>query len=183
MDVLIPVANGSEEMEVVIVADVLTRAGAKVILASVEKEPIVVASRGIKIQADHLMPDIENKDWDLIVIPGGMPGAERLANCLQLQQLIRDQIEQTKTVAAICAAPSVVLAEMGMLRGKEATCHPGFWEKLAPKVKTLREDRVVVDLPFITSQGPGTAFEFALELVDLLFGADKRREVAEPMVL
>lgn len=183
MELLIPVANGIEEMEIVIVADVLTRAGAKVTIASVEESLVVFASRGTKIQTDSLLADINRTDWDLIVIPGGMPGAKVLAKCSQLQQLIRIQVDQKKTIAAICAAPAVVLGEMGILQDKEATCHPAFWTQLRSKVKRLSENRVVVDLPFVTSQAPGTAFEFALQLVELHFGVAKRLEVAEPMVL
>ena len=183
MELLIPVANGSEEMEVVIIADVLTRAGANVTLASVEESLLVVASRGVKIQADCFLAEIEHKNWDLIVIPGGMPGAQTLANCEQLQRLIVTHVGSNKILGAICAAPAVVLGELGLLGDKVATCHPGFWEKLRPLVRTLSEERVVVDLPYVTSQAPGTTFEFALKLVELAFGTDKRKEIAGPMVL
>jgi 4-methyl-5(b-hydroxyethyl)-thiazole monophosphate biosynthesis len=112
---------------------------------------------------------------------GGMPGAERLRDCEDLQQMQLAQKEEGRTWAAICASPAVVLESKGLLQGKAATCHPAFSDKLSNQSHV--PSRVVVDGSLITSRGPGTALEFALALVAALFGAEKAQEVAGPMVM
>lgn len=188
--VLVPVADGSEEMEVVIVVDVLRRAGASVTVASAEADGrlAVTCSRGVLLTADATLDAALGavSPFDLIVVPGGMPGAERLAGNAALTAALRAQREAGRPVAAICAAPAVVLEAQGLLpAGQPATAHPAFSGKLANQASV--DERVAVATGsgglVVTSRGPGTAFEFALALVALLCGEAKAREVAGPMVM
>ncbi|MGM0643095.1 MAG: DJ-1 family glyoxalase III [Thermodesulfobacteriota bacterium] len=177
--VLVPVANGIEEMETVTIVDVLRRAGAFVTVASVG-DPQITASRGIVLVADQHIDDCAGRDFDLIALPGGMPGAEKLRDSKPLAKLLSEQAEKKKLYAAICASPSVVLDHHGLLKSRFATCHPGFADKMDQN--RFRESRVVVDENCVTSRGPGTALEFALKLVELLYSRRKAEETAAPMV-
>lgn len=178
--VLVPIADGSEEIEAVSIVDVLRRAGADVTVASVGPLKIT-ASRGVRIEADRSIADCLEERWDLVALPGGMPGAENLNNSRELARLLERQREQDLPYAAICAAPAVVLEAQGLLQGRKATAHPGFSDRLANREAV--ESRVVVDGNVVTSRGPGTAIEFALALVSLLYGEEKAAEVAEPMLV
>lgn len=178
--VLVPIADGTEEIEAVCIIDILRRAGAEVTVASVGERQIT-ASRGVRIVADCRIEDCGNDDFDLIVLPGGMPGAENLRNSKMLAQLLRRQQSDHKWYAAICAAPAVVLSHHGLLRGRKATGHPAFSDQMTDGRPVA--ERVVVDGKCVTSQGPGTAFEFALTLVALLFDEGKAAEVATPMLV
>jgi len=178
--ILVPVADGSEDIEVVTIVDVLRRAGAEVVMASASTQRQFTASRGIVMVADALLSDCVGQQWDLIAVPGGLPGSEHLRDSAELSELLKSQAGSGKYFAAICAAPAVVLSSLGLLSGRVATGHPAFQEMSAAKVDG--QSRVVVDGNCITSQGPGTALEFALTLVAELFGERKRGEVGEPMV-
>jgi 4-methyl-5(b-hydroxyethyl)-thiazole monophosphate biosynthesis len=181
---LIPIAEGSEEIELVTIVDVLRRAGVEVTVASANsgEKLQICASRGTHIVADAMLDDCANKHYDLIAVPGGLPGSEHLAKHAVLDVLLRDQAAQEKLFAGICAAPALVLATKGLLLGKAVTCHPSFQKSLEAK-EVDGAARVVVDGNCITSQGPGTALDFALELVEQLCGIVKREEVGAPMVL
>lgn len=176
---LVPIADGSEEIEAVTIIDVLRRAGTKVTVASVQKRRIT-ASRGVVIEADTLIADCADSIYDLIALPGGMPGAGHLQQSGVLKTLLEDQVRQGRLYAAICAAPAVVLHAHGLLAHKQATCHPNFMDTMSEAV--VSEKPVVVDDNCITSRGPGTAMAFALTLVEMLYDADKRQEIARPMV-
>ncbi|KAK9794647.1 hypothetical protein WJX73_008878 [Symbiochloris irregularis] len=178
--VLVPVGNGSEEMEAVILIDVLRRAGADVTVASVESDLEVVCSRKVKLVADKLIGDVANDKFDLIALPGGMPGAERLRDNMQLDALLQQQAMSGSLCSAMCAAPAVVLESKGLLAGRKATAHPAFVDTLTDPSDA--EKRVVVDGNLVTSRGPGTAIEFALQLVKQLYGEEKAKDVAGPMV-
>lgn len=179
--VLVPVADGTEEMEAVIVIDVLRRASIDVRVAAVSSERLEIdASRGVKLVADVHLKDCVDDEFDGVILPGGMPGASHLSECKPLIELLSKQKEGKRLIGAICAAPAVVLETHGLLDGvNAATCHPGFIDHLKHAV----EDRVVLHENVLTSRGPGTAFEFALAVVRLLVGEDKMEEVAGPMVL
>ncbi|KXZ55305.1 hypothetical protein GPECTOR_3g44 [Gonium pectorale] len=179
--VLVPVGNGTEEMEAVIVIDVLRRAGARVTVASVESSHEVVCSRGVKLLADKLIHECESTCYDLIACPGGMPGAERLRDTPLLEGMLAAQKSSGRLYAAICATPYVFFEAKGLLGGKAATAHPAFSDGLKDQSKVL--DRVVVEKNLTTSRGPGTAFEFALSLVKQLYGEEKMKQVAGPMVM
>lgn len=179
--VLIPVADGSEDIETVTLIDVLRRADAEVCVASVAEQGRlqITAARGTRITADCHIETCADDDWDLIAVPGGMPGAERLRDCPTLTQLLQRQAAAERAFAAICAAPQVVLAHHGLLEGYSATGHPAFREQLPHP----SDEAVVVDRHCYTSQAPGTALAFALRLVEALFGRDQRDRVAAPMVV
>eukprot|EP00930_Biecheleria_cincta_P104475 TRINITY_DN96805_c0_g1_i1.p1 TRINITY_DN96805_c0_g1~~TRINITY_DN96805_c0_g1_i1.p1 ORF type:complete len:265 (-),score=38.12 TRINITY_DN96805_c0_g1_i1:64-831(-) len=178
--VLVPVANDSEEIETACITDVLTRAGASVTVASVEPEKQVRMSRGLKVVADVLIDECTSQEWDVIALPGGMPGAERLRDSAPLAGLLKAQHQSGRWLAAVCASPAVVFAEQGLL-GAAATSYP------APQFKELVGDRwtdakAVVDGSVITSQGPGTSLQFALKIVEVLYGLPKSQELAAQMV-
>lgn len=177
--VLIAVADGIEELEAITIIDCLRRAGADLTVASVQKREIVT-SRKVKITADCLITDCTRQTYDLIVLPGGLPGAEFLRDSKELAEMLKKQKEAGRFYAAICASPAVVFEYHGLLADKKATCYPAMAEKL--KNKQATNQRVVVDGNCITSQGPGTALEFSLKLVELLFGSEKSRELAKAML-
>jgi 4-methyl-5(b-hydroxyethyl)-thiazole monophosphate biosynthesis len=177
--VLVPIADGIEEIEAVCIIDVLRRADASVTVASVDKLQIT-ASRGVKLVADKLLADCTDEFYDLIALPGGMPGAEHLRDSMELVNMLKNQRREGRLYGAICASPAVVFQHHGLLEGRQATTHPGFADRL-DSLESV-ESRVVLDGNCITSRGPGTALEFALKLVELLFGKQKAEEVARPML-
>lgn len=182
-NVLIPIADGTEEMEATIAIDVLRRAGATVDVVSVmNSQRTVLASRDVRIEADYLITECPNRLWDMIVLPGGMPGAQHLQQCGQLVSQIKSQLEAKRWVAAICAAPAVVLGRCGFLASSTATCHPSFQQELAQYANQVSSEPVVIDRNVVTSQGPGTAMQFALHLVAVLFDNKKALEIANAMV-
>ncbi len=178
--VLVPIADGTEEIEAVCIIDVLRRAGVDVTVASVGALQ-VTASRGVKLVADCLIGDCRGKRYDLVVLPGGMPGAEYLRDSPALTEILKAQRQAGRWLGAICAAPAVVLNAHALLDGCRATAHPAFVDQLTDQSRA--QERVVVDGRCVTSRGPGTALEFALQLVALICGDAKAREVAGPMML
>jgi 4-methyl-5(b-hydroxyethyl)-thiazole monophosphate biosynthesis len=178
--VLVPIADGSEEIEAVCIIDTLRRGGADLTVASVGKLQ-VTASRGVKIVADARIADCVNETYDCIALPGGMPGAEHLRDSAELIGMLKKQKQAGRLYAAICASPAVALRPHGLLDKVRATCFPAFRDRLDPAYAS--DERVVVDGNCVTSQGPGTALEFALKLVELLFGAGKAAEVAAAMLV
>lgn len=178
---LVPVADGSEDIEAITIIDVLRRASVEVTVASVHEHQIITLSRRTRITADALLQDCVDQDYDLIALPGGMPGARNLSECALLIDRLRKQREAGFWYGAICAAPAVALAPHGLLDGVAATGHQAFRDDLPDRSR--ENERVVVDQNCITSQGPGSAIEFALELVARVCGQDVRDQVAAPMML
>lgn len=175
--VLVPLAEGFEEIEAVTVVDLLRRAGVEVHTASLDG-PQVAGSHGIKVLADKALDAVMADDYDMVVLPGGMPGARHLKDDPRIISLLRRHAADGRYVAAICAAPSV-LAHAGLLEERAATSFPGFLgADSAPGIR-LRDEPVVVDGKVVTSRGAGTAMEFGLALIGLLEGSDVRRQVAE----
>jgi len=174
--VLIPLAQGCEELEAVTIIDLLRRASIEVITAGLDEQAIH-ASRGTVLIADTTLDAVLNQAFDLIALPGGLPGADHLDNDPRIHALLKTMAENNKLIAAICAAPKV-LASAGLLDGKQATSYPGVLENLNLKTTTLKQDAVVQDGNVITSRGPGTAMDFALHLIQLLAG-DKTRCTVE----
>ncbi|MEJ5312137.1 MAG: DJ-1 family glyoxalase III [Anaerolineae bacterium] len=179
--ILVPIANGTEEIEAVCIIDTLRRAGAEVTVASVEATLQVTASRGTKLVADAFIADCADVVYDCIAVPGGMPGAEHLRDCEILTALLHAQRDAGRLYSAICAAPVVVLQHHGLLAGRAATCHPSFASQLENPAHV--EKRVVVDGNCITSRGPGTAIEFALAVIEALYGEEKAREIGKQMLV
>lgn len=171
--VLVPLAAGFEELEAVTIVDILRRAGTEVVVAALAESP-VTGSHGIAFAADAPLDAVAEQDFDLIALPGGMPGAAHLQDDDRIRRIIRRQHESGRMIAAICAAP-MVLAAAGVLAGRRATSFPGFLANA--RAVELAGDPVVVDGDVITSRGPGTALDFALELVEQLLGPATRHEV------
>ncbi len=178
--VLVAVADGIEELEAITVIDCLRRVGADLTIASVQNLQITTA-RNIKIIADCMISACKDRAYDLIVLPGGNKGAENLRDSRELIEMLKKQQNSPRFYAAICASPAVVLEYHGLLTGKKATCFPALADKLTNKQAI--NQRVVVDGNCITSQGPGTALEFSLKLVELLFGGEKSQELAKVMLV
>ncbi len=168
--VLVPLAEGFEEIEAVTIVDLLRRADIEVHTASLASRR-VTGSHGITVEADLSLDDAQAADYDMIVLPGGMPGAEHLKNDVRVIALLHEFAAAGRFTAAICAAPGV-LAHAGLLEGREATSFPGFLRAdSAPGIR-LSESPVVVDGKVVTSRGPGTAIEFSLALIGLLRGGE-----------
>ena len=175
---LVPVAEGVEEMEAVIIVDVLRRAGWDVVSVGVAEGP-VTASRGVHLVPDSSWSQVDPASFDMVVIPGGMGGTEVLLAFEPLLAVLREFHACGKLVAAICAGP-LVLQAAGILADVEATSHPSVADDLC--VCRYRDDRVVVAGNVVTSRGPGTALEFALAIVALVEGGEKARAIAEAMI-
>ncbi len=173
--VLVPLAQGCEELEAVTIIDLLRRAGISVVSAGLDREP-VVASRGTRLLPDTTLDEALEHDYDMVVLPGGQPGADNLNNDTRIRELLKKMANSGKFTAAICAAPAV-LARAGILDGKRATGFPGTLEKLVSPNITIENNPVVRDGKVITSRGPGTAMDFALELIEILSGKEKRTQV------
>lgn len=174
--VLVPLAQGCEELEAVTIIDLLRRAEIRVTTASLTDEPIT-ASRGTVLLADTTLDEAINQDYDMVVLPGGLPGADYLRDDPRIIKLLKTMAEAEKYTCAICAAPKV-LAQAGLLKGKSATAYPGTLEKLEDlSDTTIKSDSVVIDGKVVTSRGPGTAMDFALTLIEKLTGKKKRQNV------
>ena len=171
--VLIPLAQGCEEIEAVTIIDILRRAGIEVTSAGLDAQP-VRASRDTVLIPDTTLDAALKHDYDMVVLPGGQPGTDNLNKDVRILDLLKRMAQQGKYLAAICAAPSV-LATAGLLDGKRATCYPTCLDDF-PNV-ILQAAAVVEDGKLITSRGPGTAMDFALTLVERLIGHAKRLEV------
>lgn len=176
-DVIVPLSQDCEELEAVTVVDLLRRAGIKVVTAGLDDSP-VKASRGVVLIPDTTLDDAMALEFDMVVLPGGK-GADNLDRDPRIHQLLLAMADAGKYTAAICAAPRV-LAHAGLLQGKRATCFPGAIAE--PGGIDLVDAPVVVDDKVITSRGPGTAMDFALQLIELLAGRHKRAEVEAGLV-
>ena len=175
--VLVPLAEGFEEIEAVTIVDLLRRAGIEVETAALG-ERSVTGSHGIAVEADGRLADVEHADYDMIVLPGGMPGADHLKNDERLVAMLQRQAAAGRWNAAICAAPGV-LAHAGLLDGATATSYPGFLSTgSAPRLR-LSDEPVVVHGRVVTSRGPGTAIDFSLALIEVLEGVAAARAVGD----
>ena len=176
--VLIPLAEGSEEMEAVISIDTLRRAKFEVVVAGISPG-VITCSRGVKIVPDAPWEKIDPASFDIIVVPGGTGGVAHLRKDARVLEAVRQHVRAGKLVAAVCAGP-LVLQDAGVLDGKKATCHPGVAQELT-RANRLNEP-VVEDGLVMTSQGAGTTMAFALAIVRRVIGLEKMTEVARGMV-
>ncbi|MDD5615431.1 MAG: DJ-1/PfpI family protein [Candidatus Methanoperedens sp.] len=174
---LVLMAEGFEEIELTSIVDILRRGGVTVTIAGL-KDGLITGSRGIKMQPDVTLDSIKEM-YDVIILPGGSPGYVNLGNDRRVLELVNGYYADKKMVAAICAAPSV-LAKAGILAGKKATIFKGMENELKNAVYV--DKPVVEDGNILTSQGPGTAMEFAIELLKRLAGEKKAREVQEKLL-
>jgi 4-methyl-5(b-hydroxyethyl)-thiazole monophosphate biosynthesis len=178
--VLLVLAEGFEEIEAVTPIDVLRRAGLEVTVAGIGGT-LVTGAHGLAFKADVDLAAYSGTP-DAVVLPGGMPGATNLAASKSLAAILQKTYDAGKLVAAICASPAVVLAPLGLLDGKKATCYPGFEDRLGAKTERSA-DRVVKAGNVITSKGPGTAFEFSMAIVTELAGKPAADQLTEGMIL
>lgn len=178
-NVLVPLAQGCEELEAVTIIDLLRRAKINVVTAGLDEQP-VKASRGTVLIADTTLDEVMEQDFDMIVLPGGLPGADHLRDDPRVQKKLKDMAANNKYTAAICAAPRA-LASAGLLDNKAATCFPGALDGVKiPDIKWI-DKPVVIDDKVVTSRGPGTAMDFALVLIEQLEGKAARDAVEAPL--
>jgi 4-methyl-5(b-hydroxyethyl)-thiazole monophosphate biosynthesis len=177
--VCVLLAPGFEEIEAVTIIDVLRRAVIETVVLGVEGT-VVEGSHGITLQADDTLAARGHEAWDMVVLPGGMPGAAHLRDHAAVQALLQKQHAGGGRLAAICAAP-IALSAAGVLRDKRATSYPSFADQLV--CAAYLDDAVVVDGTVTTSRGPGTALRFSLGLVAQLADADRAATLAKAMLL
>ena len=179
-NIFVFLAEGFEEIEALTPVDVLRRAGLSVQTVSVMDEQVVAGAHGVPVLADKMFAEINPEDAEMILLPGGLPGATNLDAHEGLSQLILDFAEADKPLAAICAAP-LVLGNRGLLQGKKATCYPGFETYLQGAEYTAA--LVEKDGNIITGKGPGAAMEFAFAIVEKYCGMDKVNELKQGMMI
>jgi len=177
---LIILAEGFEEVEAIAPVDLLRRAGVRMTIAGLA-DLHVQSSRNIGVQADIVLRDLVELP-DALILPGGIPGATNLAKSEEVAELVKKMNDAGKIIAAICAAPAVVLAPLGILDEKKATCYPGCEVDFSKKT-VYSKARVVTDGNIITSQGPGTALEFALVIAERLVGEEMTELVRGKMLI
>ena len=180
--VIVPFATGVEEVEFVAVVDLLRRAGVEVCTASLDGKAVVGRSN-ITITADAALSDVVNRDWDMVVLPGGLPNAHLLRDDANVKALVERLRAERKTIAAICAAPTA-LAAYGITAGKRVTSYPACQPEMeALQPSSVYVDDVVVEDDFlITSRGAGTAVAFSLRLIARLCGEAKAEEISVSIV-
>lgn len=182
--VLVPIAPGTEEMEAITIIDIMIRAGYEVVVASADYDGQLTmkGSRKITLTADCKLVDIADDEFDAILLPGGVAGAENFRDSTVLVEIVRQQMYDGKLLGAICAAPALVLQHHELYSKSLMTCHPNFQDHIPANL--WRDKRVTYDINhnLLTSQGPGTALEFAMETIIHLSGKAHAWSVAEPMV-
>ncbi len=176
---IVLLAKGFEEVEALTVVDVLRRGGVHCITCSIDEEE-VLGSHSIHIKANNLLEKVDVDKYDAVVIPGGMPGASNLRDNEKVIELVKKFNEENKIIAAICAGP-IVLGKAGVLKGKRATCYPGFEQQLGTNL--CSEDIVVQDENIITSRGPATAMYFAFKILENLEDIKIVEKLKEDMLL
>ncbi len=178
--VYLHLADGFEEIEAITVVDILRRGGVSIETVSMETKLEVTGSHGITIKADLVFEEADYGSCEMMVFPGGMPGATNLLNHRELMETMVRHAFSGKPIAAICAAP-MLFGQTGLLAGKRATIFHGMEENLTGAV--FSPDRVVIDGNIITSKGPGTAMEFALALVGMIKGTEMQEKLKGGLVL
>ncbi|MCG6341098.1 DJ-1/PfpI family protein [Vibrio fluvialis] len=182
--ILVPIAPGTEEMEAVTIIDILVRAGYQVVVASADFDGklTMTASRGVTLTAECKLVDVADDEFDAVVLAGGVGGAEHFRDSTLLVEIIKQQKYDGRLVAAICASPVVVLQHHDLFPGALMTCHPNFQDRIPQDLWRNRRVTFDVNNNLLTSQGPGTALEFAVEIIVQLSGKELAREVALPLV-
>jgi 4-methyl-5(b-hydroxyethyl)-thiazole monophosphate biosynthesis len=168
-------ADGFEEIEGLTVVDLLRRAGIVTNTVSIMNRKEIQGAHNITVIADQLFEEADFREYDMLVLPGGMPGTLNLGAHKELVELLKQAASDGKNIAAICAAPSV-LGDNGILKGKRAICYPGFEDRLAEAIIT--KENVVVDKNIITSRGMGTAIEFGLAIIEKLINQETALKIS-----
>ncbi len=175
-------AEGFEEIEALTVVDLLRRAGINTVTVSVTNDNMVTGSHSIPVLADTVFSDADLTDGVITILPGGMPGAVNLKEHKGLAELLKKRAEIGLPIAAICASPAVVLGPLGILKDKEATCYPGMEDTLFCK-EIIKDQKTVISGNVITSRGPSTAMDLALNIIEILSGKEKREQIAKGLLL
>lgn len=178
--VLVVLAEGAEESEAVIVIDILRRAGIETVIAGLNGEGPVLCSRKVRIMAETALSAVTGR-IDAIILPGGAEGARRLASSEAVGELLRNGVRNGKTIAAICAAPLALVSHQ-IFAGKQMTCHPSVASRIGQHGKLVQQP-VVEDGQLVTSQGLGTAIQFAVTLVRRIMGDVRAAEVERGLTL
>ncbi|XP_031640484.1 protein dj-1beta [Contarinia nasturtii] len=175
-------ANGSEEMELVITVDVLRRAGVNVTVAGVANAEPTKCSRDVVVVPDKSLQDVAKDVFDVVILPGGLGGTDEFIASPLVGEVLKAQQSSDRLIAAICAAPLALKAhEIGI--GKSITSYPSVKDKLTADYKYVDDQLVVQDGKLITSRGPGTAYQFGLKIAEVLVGGDKAKQVASGMLV
>jgi len=176
MKVMVPLANGFEEIEALVVVDVLRRANIMVDTIGVIGS-VIEGAHGVRVMVDKTLNQISDNEYDAIILPGGSPGYQNLGRSSKLMDIVKNFNKQGKLIGAICGAPTI-LAKEGLLDDKKATVYPGYEKMLSYP----RGNSVVIDDNIITSQGPGTAIEFALKIVEKLLDKNTSERLKKELV-
>merc|ERR1712141_121183 len=177
---LVVLAKGAEEMEAVISVDVLRRANIETVVAGLDGNNVVTCSRGVFVKPDTSLEEAKKDKYDVVVLPGGLEGAKNLAASAEVKEILQAHEKDGKIVAAICAGP-IAFATHGIGKGKKLTSHPSVKDKF--EGYSYQEEIVVNDNKMITSRGPGTAFDFAFEIVNALCGEETVANMKKPMLI
>lgn len=172
--ILVPIADGSEELEAIAIVDILRRAKAEVEMVGVG-ELTLKCSKGVKVLADTSIDQIRDREYDAIVIPGGMPGAENIKNSEKFANILMAHAKKGVLIGAICASPAIVLEHYGLTKGKRITCHPAFAHLIRNGIYEPKP--LVFDPNLLTGKSAGYAIDFAIKLVEILFPKDILHEV------
>ena len=172
-------ADGFEEVEALTTVDLLRRARVYVDTVSITDDYKVHGAHGINVQTEDLFDEVDFNEFDMVVLPGGMPGTLNLKNHAGVRKVVTAFVQAGKPVGAICAAPTV-LADLGLLNGKKATCYPACEPDMSGAI--LTGENVAVDGNIITSRGVGTAIDFALEIISVLVGKEMAKKIASEIV-
>ena len=172
-------ADGFETVEALAPVDVMRRAGLEVATVSITEEKRVASKQGIPVLADITIDEVNENDAEMLMLPGGLPGADNLFANEKLKKMLLSANEKGKYVAAICAAP-YILGQLGILKGKKATCYPGFENKLIGAEAT--GERVVLDKNVLTGIGMGAAVEFGLEAVSIFAGEEAKDKISKGII-
>lgn len=176
-------ATGFEEIEALATVDVMRRAGMDVSLVSILKDCMVTGAHGVTVAADFVFDDADFSDVDWLIYPGGMPGSTNLHDFAPLGELLKKHYKAGGHIASICAAPALVLAPLGILDGRAATCYPGMESELIKYgARYIASERVVTDGNVITGNGPSSAIPFAAAIVKATLGADTTQAVTDGML-
>ena len=179
--VCVLLAPGYEEIEALTPVDYLRRAGAIVDIISTTDDIVVPSAHQVLVQADSFLDDIVSDDYEMVIIPGGLPGVPNLIANEKVMNFLKEMNNKTKWVTSLCAGPAVLDAA-GILAGKATTCYPG-WEEKMKNFGSFSEDTVVVDGHVITARGAGAAGYFSLALIEQLLGAEVAEKVKEAVVM
>ena len=176
--IIIAISNGFEEIEAISIIDICRRAEIEVCIAAVE-DLITAGAHNIRITADYKIEEVNSNDFDMMVLPGGLPNAFTLAENEHVQKLLKEFKEKNKYISAICAAPYAL--HTAEVLNQNYTCYPSFEEKIDPS-SYISDKKVVKDEKVLTSQGPATAMEFSLEIVKILKGEEVYNQVKNALL-